>query len=396
MFTSSPTLTQQIDRMIGLTPVIDTHSRIQWNDQTNANLLGDPGLQSQLQAVGMPPGEHPRDSDPLDRLRQAIPHLRSIRNTAASWVFFRILRDLYDFHDAEINESNARDLIDRVASSRQDPDWQRTVLQERCGLRAVLAPETDAATRAPAFSFHRFDPADFLSHAEAETRATPERLERLVKDGLDRRSTGRFRCSSLTLNAARPIEKPDEHRIRAVLDRAAKGDSLQGPTRAALVPYLEWKTLEWHHDHGGTVQLIGEPNGPGGWEWLTPLVQRFSRARFDLISAPGSFEHAAVALAQRVVNVHVAGCGSALLAPGQTSALIAARFETVPVTKFSLFASGAGTAAWTYGRWQFVRKALAVTLARSVEERQIEEEALPALLDQVLHQTPRDLYEIRE
>ena len=64
------------------------------------------------------------------------------------------------------------------------------------------------------------------------------------------------------------------------------------------------------------------------------------------------------------------------------------------MTKFSSFLCDAYYADWTYGKFQVVRKAMARSLAGLVEAGYYEEEELPAILKQVLHDTPRDLYDL--
>ena len=126
MFTSEPSLAQRIERMIDETPIVDPHTHIRC-DQPDApdlaSLMSYHWVQTELRAVGMPAA----DLDPAlpadERVRRSIPYLRRMRNTAMAWCLYRIFRDLYDFHDPHLTESNYRDLIDKVAATGRDPAW---------------------------------------------------------------------------------------------------------------------------------------------------------------------------------------------------------------------------------------------------------------------------------
>ena len=88
-------------------------------------------VKTELIAVGMPAD----DLDPRlpadERVRRSIPYLKRMRNTAMAWCLFRIFRDLYDFDEPNLTESNYRDLFDKVVRTGRDPDWARPVLRDR-------------------------------------------------------------------------------------------------------------------------------------------------------------------------------------------------------------------------------------------------------------------------
>src|SRR5262249_22640660 len=135
MFTSLAPLTQRIERLIEGTPIVDPHTHIRC-DQPNApdlaSLMSYHWLQTELRAVGMPPAALPAAPPVADRVRGPLPYLKRMRTTAMSWCFYRILRDLYEFTDPDLTESNYRDVLDRVAATGRDPAWAGHVLRERC------------------------------------------------------------------------------------------------------------------------------------------------------------------------------------------------------------------------------------------------------------------------
>ncbi len=124
MFTSEPPLTQRIERLIGQTPIVDPHTHLHCDRPAApdlAALMGYHWLQTELRAVGMPVADLDGSLPPEERVRRSIPYLARMRNTAMSWCFHRILRDLYDFTDPEITLENYQGLMDRVEATGATP-----------------------------------------------------------------------------------------------------------------------------------------------------------------------------------------------------------------------------------------------------------------------------------
>jgi glucuronate isomerase len=65
-----------------------------------------------------------------------------------------------------------------------------------------------------------------------------------------------------------------------------------------------------------------------------------------------------------------------------------------PMVKVGGFLCDAYYAEWTYGKLQVVKKAMAAALAALVEAGYYDEDELPPILHQILHDTPRDLYDL--
>src|SRR5438067_6665969 len=116
MFTSAPSLSQRIERIIQDTTVVNPHTHNRC-DQPGAPdlaaLMSYHWVQTELRAVGMPAA----DCDPAlpadERVRRSLPYLKRMRNTAMAWCLYRIFRDLYDFHEPDVTEGNYRDLFDK-------------------------------------------------------------------------------------------------------------------------------------------------------------------------------------------------------------------------------------------------------------------------------------------
>src|SRR5262249_25666920 len=156
-----------------------------------------------------------------ERVRRAVPYLRRMRNTAMAWCLYRIFRDLYDFHDPHLTESNYRDLCDKVARTGRDSSWALRILRDRCQIRTLVtslghrshAPSKNpddvlymldahslfcpgVATDLTPFFAGRTRKSEYyeaLCDVLGERPATAERLTRLLRDWLDRTVTGPVR-----------------------------------------------------------------------------------------------------------------------------------------------------------------------------------------------------------
>ena len=435
MFTSEPSLAQRIERMIGDTPIVDPHTHIRC-DQPNAPdlaaLMGYHWVKTELVAVGMPAGDLDPALPPDERVRRSIPYLKRMRNTAMAWCLFRILRDLYDFDEPNLSEENYRDLFDKVAKTGQDPDWARAVLHDRSNIRTVVTslgnksqdeaknPDSfyymlDAhylfcpgvATDLEPFFVGRTTKGEYFEALEAvlgERPTSTEQLERLIFDWLDRTVTGRVRFTNTFLPIEHRFTPPDASFVQSLLTRAAPGGVLSGPEVDSLANAVSWSVLKWHHERERAFQIAvgaeyficdGKSIPRFQETWTSEMARAFHHfggARFDLMMASDVLSHDVAVLARQFPNVYASGYWWHNFFPMTIEKNVGLRVQVAPMTKVGGFLCDAYYAEWSYGKLQVVRKAMAAALARLVEARFFEEDEIPPLLRQILHDTPRDLY----
>lgn len=438
MFTSEPPLTQRIERLIECTPIVDPHTHLRC-DEPNApdlaSLMSYHWLQTELRAVGMPPADLDPSLPPDERVRRALPYLRRMRNTAMSWCFHRILRDLYDVHDPNLDESNYRDVLDRVAATGRDPSWAGRVLRGRCNIRKVVTSLGNRSTddaRNPDYVDYMLD-VHYLFCPGVATDLTPffpgrttkaeyydaltaildgarpsdaTGLDRLLRDWLDRTVTGRVRFSNTFIPIEQRFAAPERASVDSALRRAASGEGLSDAEIDHLVRAVTWAVLGWHHDHRKAFQIAvgaeyficdGKSIPRFQPHWTSEMVRafhHFGQARFDLMMASDVLTHEVTVVTRQFPNVYASGYWWHNFFPGTIEKIVGYRVQMAPMTKFSGFLCDAYYAEWTYGKLQVVKKAMASALARLVESGFFEEEELPGILQQILHDTPRDLYDL--
>jgi len=437
MFTSEPSLIQRIERMIRDTAIVDPHTHIR-SDQPSApdlaSLLSYHWVQTELNAVGQPAEDRDPSLPPDERVRLAIPFLRRMRNTAMSWCFYRILRDLFDFHDPNLTEANYRDVLDRVESAGRDPNWASHVLQERCKIETLvtsLGNKSADPAKNPSYVKYMLDAhylfcpgvaTDLTPFFAGRTRktdyyaalvsilgeglSTPAILARRLHDWLDSVVRDDVRFTNTYLPIEQRFTQPDEQAVARVLANADSKADVNSEDISILVNFVSWKTLEWHHENRKAFQIAvgaeyficgGKSIPRFQQDWTSEMARafhRFANVRFDLMMASDVLAHEVAVLARQFPNVSVSGYWWHNFFPTTIEKNVALRLQIVPMTKFGGFLCDAYYAEWTYGKLQVVSKAMSAAIAHLIEAGFYEEEDVAAILKQILHDTPRDLYEL--
>ncbi len=435
MFTTEPPLRQRIERMIEATPIVDPHTHLRLSQPSApdlASLMSYHWVQTELRAVGMPPEDLDPALPPDERVKRSLPYLKRMRNTAMAWCFYRILRDLYDLYEPNLDESNYREVLDRVSASGQNPDWARSVVRDRCNIRTIVTSLGNRSENPQPLTDHVFfmldahylfcpgvatDLEPFFKgrttrgeYREAlgeicggQRPSTAGSLERSVKDWLSQTVTGPVRFSNTFIPIEQRFTNPDRGAIDRLLDRR---DPLSDGEIDTLANFVAWTVLDWHHENQKAFQIaVGAeyficegksiPRFQDTWtSEMARAFHRFSGARFDLMMASDVLTHEVAVLARQFPNVYASGYWWHNFFPGTIEKIFGLRVQMAPMSKIGGFLCDAYYAEWTYAKLQLVKKAMASALARLVEQGFYEEDELPPVLHQVLHDTPRDLYNL--
>jgi glucuronate isomerase len=437
MFTSEPTLLQRVERAISATPIVDPHTHIRCDQPCApdlASLMSYHWVQTELKAVGMPVSDLDPSLPADERVRRSIPFLARMRNTAMAWCLFRIFRDLYDFHDPHLTESNYRELFDKVEKTGRDRSWASFVIHDRCNIRTLvtsLGNRSDDPAKNPQNILFMLD-AHYLFCPGVATDLTPyftgrttklayyealcdvlgdrpgtsRALARGLRDWLDRTVGGPVRFSNTFLPIEQRFVAPDRSRTDAALALAAANRPLGEDEIDELVRFVTWELLSWHHENAKAFQIaVGAeyficdgksiPRFQANWtSEMARAFHHFSNIRFDLMMASEVLTHEVAVVARQFPNVYLSGYWWHNFFPGSIEKIIGQRIQMAPMTKLGGFLCDAYYAEWTYGKLQVVKKAMASALAWLVELGFFEEDELPPVLHQILHDTPRDLYDL--
>ena len=302
-----------------------------------------------------------------ERVRRSIPYLRRMRNTAMAWCLYRIFRDLYDFDEPHLTESNYRDLIDKVARTGQDPAWAPRILRDRCNIRTVvtsLGNRSADPAKNPDNVLFMLD-AHYLFCPGVATDLTPFFAGRTTKaeyyEALCRAARRASRDHRATGAAPARLARPDGDRAGPVQqhvhsDRAAipAARRVAGPARPgagrrgrdlsdadidALVRFVTWEVLAWHHENRKAFQIAvgaeyficdGKSIPRFQETWTSEMARafhHFGNARFDLMMASDVLTHEMAVLARQFPNVYVSGYWWHNFFPATIEKIIGLRFR---------------------------------------------------------------------
>jgi glucuronate isomerase len=173
-----------------------------------------------------------------------------------------------------------------------------------------------------------------------------------------------------------------------------------------VVRLVTWTLLGWHHDHRKAFQIaVGAeyficdgksiPRFDPAWtSQMARAFHHFGHARFDLMMAAAPMLQDVCVMARQFPNVYTSGYWWHTFFPALIEQTMSLRLQIVPMPKFGGFLCDAYFAEWTYGKLQVVKKAMAAAMSHLVESRFLDENELPGLLQQILHDSPRDLYDL--
>jgi hypothetical protein len=243
-----------------------------------------------------------------------------------------------------------------------------------------------------------------LESVLGERPSTTERLERLIFGWLDRTVTGRVRFTNTFLPIEHRFHPPDEAQAQFVLNQAGHDRDISEKEVDGLSSFVSWSVLKWHHENKKAFQIAvgaeyficdGKSIPRFQETWTSEMARTFhffNGARFDLMMASDVLSHDVAVLARQFPNVYASGYWWHNFFPMTIEKNVGLRVQVAPMTKVGGFLCDAYYAEWSYGKLQVVRKAMAAALARLVDSRFFEEDEIPPLLHQILHDTPRDLY----
>jgi glucuronate isomerase len=323
-----------------------------------------------------------------------------------------------------------------VAASGRDPAWAPAVLRDRCNIRArvtSLGNKSDDPARNPDDVYFMLDAhylfcpgvatdldpfftgrtrkAEYYEALRAlfgEAPASAAHLERLLGDWLDRTVTGRVRFTNTFLpdRAAVPSPRRVARQRRAgPLRRRLAADRRRrrspGPVRLLADPGLAPRTAQGVQIAVGAEYFICDGKSIPRFQetWTSQMARAFHHfggARFDLMMASDVLSHEVAVLARQFPNVYASGYWWHNFFPATIERIIGLRVQVAPMTKVGGFLSDAYYAEWAYGKLQVVKKAMAAAFAHLVVSGFYEEDEVPPILRQILHDTPRDLYDLHD
>ena len=442
---TSTTLRDDLEQALAELPILDVHSHLM-SGQLPARGLHDILLYhmviTDLYAAGCPNGANLTDypstpslEEAHQRLEQAVPYLRHIRNGSMAWGLRLIFRDLYGW-DEPLTPGNWRRLDSLIRERAADRPWADSVL-DRCRIQRTSAelrlrgagPTAGQADDRLQYSiewgcFTRNQPGEMDTALAELERCWAQKPLGAAPVGPAPRPAGEARIRTLAdVHAAldyylasipfgqiislathlstdidyRPISDSE---MEAALARRPQAGLAE---RGVYAAYVHERFLTALEQHSGELVFqfslgaealpyqTGARLAQATLAQLAEMIARHPRLRFQALLASRQANQSLCTFARELPNFSLAGYWWYSFFPSAISQLIDERLDMLPANKQIGFFSDAYCVEWSYGKWQIVRKLLAGALADRVERGQYRRDDALSIARAILYETPQSL-----
>lgn len=400
-------------------PILDVHTHLD-SAHLSARGLADVLLYhmvvSDLYSAGCPSGHRVEEGTEADRIREALPFLKYIRNTSCFYGVRIILRDLYGFAE-EITATNWEALDDRIRAAAQDPQWPREILR-RANIRRALTQHAwrrdGGADDCLQYSFEetafcrvsshepRDAPLRELERVSGQHVATLEDVQEALESYFAQIPYGEVLTFANHLSTDITYRPVGVEEMAAALARRHEPD-LPLAVRDVYSNYLLaalLTALERHSDEivfqfsFGAEPLPYETGSKAKQDTLfelADLVTRFPKLRFNVFLASAHASQSLCTIARECPNLSFAAYWWHNFFPRPIRQVMNDRLDMVALNKQIGFFSDAYCADWAYAKAVIVRQELARVLAEKVERGQYTEDLALDIARHLFWETPQTL-----
>jgi len=437
-------LHKEIRQILENQPMLDPHTHLTPSHLT-ARGLHDILLYhmviSDLYSAGCPDGarlsEFPDDDEAYSRLERAVPYVKYIQNTSCFWGTKIILKDLYGW-DEPITEQNWRKLDDIIRAKYADPEWRKEIIK-RCNIKKFcteLARRGDGSfddmcdyslewaffTRS---QWGCFDTAllelEYTWNMDEHGPPLPVTVDRtklnfkkIIKTVDDVEAALTHFCDKIPfdriINMASHFSCDISYRTTTEkeMETALKNRANAGETeRDIYANYVFNRFLEMYRERKvgkvlqfslGAEPLPYETGAKMKTETVFELAQLFSRnpdINFNIHNASEHQNQAFCTLARELPNVSFTGFWWHNFFPGQIRKIFRQRLDMVALNKWVGFISDAYCLDWTYAKTVMLRGQMTEVLKEKVLQGQYNIDTVKYIAEQILYETPKNLFGIK-
>lgn len=400
-------------------PLLDVHTHLDaahLSARGLADILLYHMVVSDLRSAGCPSGHRVEEGTEADRIREALPFLRYIRNSSCFYGVRIILRDLYGF-DGEVNESTWESLDESIRTAAEDPQWPREILR-RAGIRRAmtqyLGRRDGRADDCLQYSFEetafcrvsptepRDAPLRELERVSGQPVATLEDVHHALQAYFAQIPYGQVLTFAHHLSTDITYRPVSAEEMSAALQRRqephlplAVRDVYSNYLLAALLGELERHSEEIVFQFSfGAEPLACETASkarPDTLFELAGLLERFPKLRFNLFLASVQASQSFCSIARQCPNLSFSAYWWHSFFPSAIRQLMHDRLDMVALNRQIGFFSDAYCAEWAYAKAVLVRQELARVLAEKVERGQYTEDLALDIARHLFWETPQTL-----
>lgn len=195
----------------------------------------------------------------------------------------------------------------------------------------------------------------------------------------------------------------DKDRAAAAVRKALAGEDPDREESRALAAFMFAQRLDFARTHGQTFQICSMSTYVTRETYTLPLtseaflrslaawIDRTPDVAFDILNCDPVTEAFFMTLARTRPNVYLCGVWWHAMSDAWIEEMFYRRLLTVPLCKLTGFFSDAYCAEWVYGKHVLMKAGIVRALARAVRAGVFSVEDCPAVLQQILHDTPARL-----
>lgn len=378
----------------------DTHTHLDTSESVNATSIWDIihyfWFERELIAAGYPPEEERTALSDQDRTTAFIKAFTKAGNTYWSWVFRRILGDLFEIREINEESIGAVDRMIRETGS-DNADWINLVVEKLHITSIAVGPAEDSIPPSLGNIFHRiptFDPKrdtpPTAPAGQASRVQAPE--EKAVKqvDAYEKRFGRTVRLSESVMNGFRY----DDLRLSSDGVVISQSETTPDILTSAVLQELDRRRFNLQL-FIGTIGRWPHPvsmwNDPDRVLKLYPLFEAYPNCTFEIANAANLSNLDIVQAARAFPNVMPGGLWWFDFRASVYREVFQYRVEALPSSRSCLIASDARCIEWCYGKILLVKTLLADFLFKQVEDGWLDEALALRVARDWLHDTAASL-----
>jgi len=427
----SKELLKRITRKIETMPVIDLHCHLNCgrvfkpkHGQLKASNLTDilfyHFVQAELVSSGMPIEKLSEKINPEERVKNALPYLKHIRNTSTYWSLRKIFSDLYGLKE-DITGKNWEIFYEKVLQSNQKKNWAEEVLLDKAKIKHFVTPVINRNPKKnPEFASFTYESAgiypalfdfeDLFSHlqsllkiksADSLKEAVNNFFKNMLKEEVSSITTWipcDFKFFEVKKNEIDTIFKKKKSSFskidKAKLLSFALGQILKCASEKKFPVFMPIGAKVVNaYPITQTGYSISEFSSSIGKE-ISLLACRYPQVEFLMLSATINLCQELAIVAKMCPNVYVMGYWWHCLYPTYIERMLSERLEILPANKIIGFFSDAYCVEWSYGKLSLIKKVLAKVLTEKVQEGYFSEDFAIELVQKILYENPERIFRI--
>ena len=392
---------------------------------------------SDLYAAGCPSGARlsqypcwPSKEEAHQRIREALPYLKYVRNTGIAWGIRLILEELYGWKEP-IGEDNWQRLDSMIRERADDRAWQRDMMHraniQRYGTeyaRRECGKDKDILQYSLEWAFFtrsqwgEFDTAlyelercwgrkpESPAPIGAGQRPATERVIRSLEDvhAAVAHYVDNIPYDEVLSSATHFSTDIDLHPVtdKEMSEALEHRDSAGPAERDIYASYINECFLNAFEEHAHKIifqfSFAAEPlpfeTGSRVSQrtiaQIAEMISRHPKIRFQCHVASRHANQSLCTLCRELPNFSLAGYWWHNFFPSAMRQVMEERLDMLPVNKQIGFFSDAYCLEWTYGKAKMVCNQLAIVLAGKIEQGQYTRHDALSIARSILYETPQD------